>query len=323
MTLISEPLLTRVLEQSGHIIPAGSAYYFSTGLEDRANLDVQWRLSAEAVGSSFIEVQQVAEKITLVEASGTVVLTFTGRRRSEVSQHLASQSSVYIDITGMSYTTWAPLVRAAIEGQANFKVVYTEPADYRKSPTPTQGMQFDLSLGFDGIQPLPGFASLQARTGADWHLVAALGFEGDRFSYVVNELEPADDQIHPIIGVPGFRPEFASTTFVANRAGLQNLDVAPNVRFARANCPFDFFHTIRAIHEYVDGAPLRLAAIGTKPHGLGAALYAVSNPSLVQLIYDHPRRKTKRTSGASRICVYDVSTFCQSDLFRQPFGGTV
>ncbi|WP_141772299.1 MULTISPECIES: hypothetical protein [unclassified Mycobacterium] len=307
-----------MVEHRDFQIPAGSVYMFSSGIEDRAALDANWRQAAESSGSEFVEVMQSKDGIALVGADGHQILSFTGRQRTDVIGYFAGTGESYIDITGMPYTIWAPLLRAATEAGSTFRVVYIEPADYRKSPTPTQGMQFDLSEGFDGIQPLPGFASLQARRGADWHLVAALGFEGDRFAYVINELEPADDQIHPIIGIPGFRPEFASNSFVANRGGLENLDVIPNVRFARANCPFDFFHTLRAIHDYVGGAPLRVAAIGTKPHGLGAALYALSNPATVQLIYDHPRRKAKRTNGLSRVCIYDVSTFSQSELFQQP-----
>ncbi|WP_131822607.1 hypothetical protein [Mycobacteroides chelonae] len=320
MTLIKEPILTRIVGQSDFQLPCGSTYLFSQGIEDRAALDSSWRQVAESGGTNFVEVKQSGDLISLFNDDQALMLSFTGRRLAAVTNFFAQANSAYIDITGMPYTVWVPLIRAAIEANAIFKVVYTEPADYRRNATPTQGMQFDLSEGFDGIQPLPGFASLRSRKSADWHLVAALGFEGDRFSYVINELEPAGDQIHPIIGVPGFRPEFASTSFVANRAGLESLDVIPNIRFARANCPFDFFHTLRAIHANVDAAPLRLAAIGTKPHGLGAVLYTIGNPMTVQFIYDHPRRKAKRTNGVSRICVYDVSTFCESDLFRDPIG---
>ena len=245
------------------------------------------------------------------------VLNFTGRRREQAIAFFQSKPS-YLDITGMSYSAWGPLVLAAVESGAPFRVVYVEPMDYRRSDTPTQGMNFDLSEGFEGIRPIPGFATLRLRTSSDWHLVAALGFEGVRFSYVLNELEPASDRVHPIVGVPGFRPEFASHAFIANRADLDDVAIVPNIRLARANCPFDMFHTLRKLHEDIGGAQLRLAPIGTKPHGLGAVLYTISSPSNVQLIHDHPRRKAKRTLGVSQVCLYEVSTFCESDLFRKP-----
>lgn len=316
MTMIEEPLLTRVVPWTDLQLEKGSVYLFGNGIEDRAILESSWRTSAEANGVRFIEVVESSNRLTLVEDS-QLVATFTGRQRREVVNFLSTSAHYYIDITGMLYTAWAPLVRSAIEAKAITRVIYVEPADYRRSTSPTHGMLFDLSDGFDGIQPIPGFAALRARTSSDWHLVAALGFEGSRFSYVVNALEPAIDQIYPIIGVPGFRPEFASNALIANRTTLENLDILANVRFARANCPFDFFQTLRKIHIHLEGAQLRVAAIGTKPHGLGAVLYTISSPTNVQLIYDHPRRKAKRTEGVSRVCVYDVSTFCESDLFRQ------
>jgi hypothetical protein len=317
MTLIDEPLLTHVIPREQLQLDPNSVYLFGRGIEDRALLESNWRADAEADGTAFVEVTEIGDVLSLRSADATEILTFSGRSRAKAKSFFAS-NSCYIDITGMQYSAWGPLVLAAVEAGSNFRVVYVEPSDYRRSSTPTQGMYFDLSEGFDGIRPIPGFAALRVRANSDWHLVAALGFEGVRFSYILNELEPARDRVYPIVGVPGFRPEFAAHALTANRADLEDLTVIPNIRFARANCPFDMFHALRDIHADVGGAQLRLAPIGTKPHGLGALLYTISSPSNVQLIHDHPRRKAKRTLGVSRVCVYEVSTFCESDLFRNP-----
>lgn len=155
------------------------------------------------------------------------VLAFTGRSRERAIAFFASTSG-YVHITGMSYSVWVPLVLAAVEAGSPLRVVYVEPLDYRRSDTPTEGMNFDLSEGFDGIRPIPGFATLSVRANSDWHLVAALGFAGVRFSYVLNELEPASDRVHPIVGVPGFRSEFASHAFIANRADLDDVSIIPD-----------------------------------------------------------------------------------------------
>jgi hypothetical protein len=53
---------------------------------------------------------------------------------------------------------------------------------------------------------------------------------------------------------------------------------------------------------------LQIAPIGTKPHALGAVLFCLSRPRSVELVYDHPIRKLGRTTGASRLLVYDVSS---------------
>lgn len=314
MSLIEEPLLSSITSRDNLSLESDSTYVYGTGIEDRSVIESSWRGAMEQRGVRFVVAEDADDSVTLTDQEGAVA-RFTGRQRGIAIDYLGFGQRIYIDITGMSYVAWAPLVRAAVEVGLDLTVVYVEPIDYRRSKIPTRGMLFDLSEGFDGLRPIPGFAALSSQTVGDWHLVAALGFEGGRFSHVINELEPAAGHVVPIIGVPGFRPEFATQALVANRADLDDLTVANKLRFARANCPFDLFHTLCNIQTDLAGAPLRLAPIGTKPHGLGAVLFTMSRPSQVQLVYDHPRRKARRTLGASRVCVYEVSTFCESDLF--------
>jgi hypothetical protein len=56
---------------------------------------------------------------------------------------------------------------------------------------------------------------------------------------------------------------------------------------------------------------LRIAPIGTKPHAIGSILFAINNPDIVELVYDHPVRKKQRTEGTARLHAYHVSV-----LFR-------
>lgn len=53
--------------------------------------------------------------------------------------------------------------------------------------------------------------------------------------------------------------------------------------------------------------------MGTKPHALGAALFATVFDD-VELVYDHPIRKQNRSSGAGRCHVYHVSNSFTSHL---------
>jgi len=46
--------------------------------------------------------------------------------------------------------------------------------------------------------------------------------------------------------------------------------------------------------------------IGTKPHALGAVMFALTSPSRIELIYDNPIRKEGRTDGLDRLLVYHV-----------------
>jgi hypothetical protein len=140
-------------------------------------------------------------------------------------------------------------------------------------------------------------------------LVPLLGFEGVRFSHVLEQTQPLGANIFPIIGVPGFRAEYPFHTYVGNRVTLIQSESWRNVKYAVANCPFSLFHVLEDLHQRIAGSILQIAPIGTKPHALGAILYAIANPDTVEIIYDHPKRKVHRTSGSARCHVYFVSDF--------------
>ncbi len=53
-------------------------------------------------------------------------------------------------------------------------------------------------------------------------------------------------------------------------------------------------------------ALLKVAMIGTKPHALGAVMFALTSSDRIELIYDNPIRKDGRTDGSDRLLVYHV-----------------
>ena len=86
-------------------------------------------------------------------------------------------------------------------------------------------------------------------------------------------------------------------------------DVA--ARYAVANCPFDLFYVLQEVASSFPRHVLRVAPIGTKPHAIGGVLFAIANPTNVELVYDHPIRKAQRTDGTAHLLTYHVSS-----LFR-------
>jgi hypothetical protein len=193
--------------------------------------------------------------------------------------------------------------------------VYVEPKRYTLSDTPTEGDLYNLSEKIRGIKPLPGFAVLR-REVDDACFVPLLGFEGTRFAHVLEQVQPSAEQTFPIVGVPGFRAEYPFIAIRGNQVQLEQDRYWLSIRLAAANCPFDVFHVLRDIYEACVGDFLKISPIGTKPHGLGAILFALSAPQHVELIYDNPVRTSQRTTGEARLCLYDVGTFIESDLFK-------
>jgi hypothetical protein len=214
--------------------------------------------------------------------------------------------SAYVDISGMPHHVWAPLVRAGFSAVETLYAVYTEPDTYRKHPNPTSRSEFDLSDGFRGIEPLPGFAKLQGPADEkDSILVALLGFEGRRASHLALALDPVP-KVFAIVGVPGFRVEYPQITCWSNEEFLTEYRAHVNTRYAAASCPFEAFNALAEIQRDSGGKYMYIAPIGTKPHALGAICYALRNTDATEIMYDNPIRKPGRTAGIGQMHVYTL-----------------
>jgi hypothetical protein len=309
MVVRERPLLTDVFDNASTFAPRSrSAFVFGTSPEERSESGHLWMNS----GLDVVVVR-------IVEQGTSSIVLDVGGVRSQVALRSQGQltgflrqlnrSSLYLDITGLAHHVWAPLLRAAFAVGVSVKGIYVEPAEYKFSATPTEGEIFDLSERIAGISPIPGFASLAESREGDVCFVALLGFEGARFAHMIEHVQPPGRNIIPVIGVPGFQPEFPFYAYHGNRFPLTQTRSWRNVRYAIANCPFSAFYVLSDIAETYPKHSLKVAPIGTKPHGLGAVLFNVVSPRPVELIYDHPVRKQGRTVGASRLLLYHLSSF--------------
>ncbi len=309
MARVDLPIFTEVHEEESFYPEVGAVYLFAPGGEQRGRIEAEWRAARPSV--SFVEVKRQEQQAVSFVRSGTEEETFStraGRRLRAFIDSFTTGATVYIDITGMSYSTWAPLLRACLESGRATRAVYIEPYVYTKSPTPTEGDIYDLSEGVEGIRALPGFVRLARPSAAGECFIPLLGFEGTRFAHVREHVQPGEF-IVPVIGVPGFRPDFPFAAYLGNRPALSEARAWTKVRYARANCPFSLYYLLEEIRDEHSGRLLKVAPIGTKPHGLGAVLFALMNPTVTELVYDHPVRKAGRTEGKSRLLVYRVSEF--------------
>jgi len=215
-------------------------------------------------------------------------------------------SSAYIDISGLPHHVWAPVLREAFRSLDVVRAVYAEPEVYKKHPSPTSKTEFDLSEGFRGIEPIPGFAKLRGpddETNAI--LVALLGFEGKRATHIALALDPVP-KAFAVVGVPGFRVEYPQITHASNDDFLTEFGAHANIRFAAATSPFEAYDALTDIHVDAAGKYMYVAPIGTKPHALGAICYVLKHPTVTALRYDNPIRKAGRTQGIGLLHVYTL-----------------
>jgi hypothetical protein len=223
---------------------------------------------------------------------------------------LVTGSTVVIDITGFDHSYWAWLIRAALESPAeNVFALYVEPESYTFSESPIGGEFFELSEIIRGIQPLPSFATIRPRR-ADFVFVPLLGFEGARLTYMIEQVQPNQTLTYPVVGVPGFQLDFPFFTIQGNRrALLKEENLWSNRRYARANCPNSVYTLLSNIHQEHPDKVIKIAPIGTKPHALGAVLFKIMHENIVDLIYDHPIRKSGRTLGTSSALLYNLNLY--------------
>jgi hypothetical protein len=308
VTLIEWPVTTDTFDtRADYSVDVDALYIFGQSAEERSHFEDAWKT---AQGCEFMQLEEAIDELQVRQVPDGEPVSL--RSEKQLGELLASGAGrlVVIDITGLSHHVWAPLLQTALSVASDVDVVYVEPGEYRFSDVPRAGEVFDLSSRIRGISPLPGFARLARRFDQDSIFVPLLGFEGARLQYVMEQVQPAGGQTFPIVGVPGFRPEYPFYTFEGNEPGLTS--VWKDVRLAAANCPFELFAVLTELADRYETAALKVAPIGTKPHAVGAILHALAHPDRVELVYDHPERKPGRTEGEFRTLVYHASIFMRS-----------
>ena len=313
MSLRNRPLPTEIAANAKDFRPHdGSVYVFGRSIEDRSAHVDEWRSFAGDVSFARLDGFSKGDFTYHIESE-------RGRASLRSSSNLRGfwdglgRDERYLDITGLPHHVWAPLVKSGLEATGVLRIVYAEPIEYRFHSAPTPSEIFDLSERIEGVAPIPGFTSLtDERNESASVFVPLLGFEGARFAYLLEQVQPPGDKVVPVVGVPGFRSEYPFHTYQGNRLALWESGAWKNARYAIANCPFSLYYALEDISREYVGDRLKIAPIGTKPHALGAVLFVISSSDPVELVYDHPIRKAKRTEGAARILIYDVSRFLGS-----------
>lgn len=305
--LRSRPLPVRRFSAYSELTALGSptVYYFR-GEETRSQAIDGWIHQSD--GSEFVLVSAADDfTLTLSSSAGSKDLRSRDQPGQRRYWESVREGPVVLDITGLGHSAWAVLLRGAMSAGRDVLVTYAEPKEYTRSDAPTEGQIFDLSERTGGIRPIPGFASLAENSGRRV-CVPLLGFEGTRFLHLISVLQPAAERVIPVIGVPGFRAEYPFHSYRGNRIALLEADAWKDCRFAAANCPFSALYALQDIQVSLDPSlSIAVAPIGTKPHALGAMLFYLTSDTPVELVYDHPVRSRKRTSGATTVSVYDLT----------------
>ena len=305
------PFRSRFTNRTQIVVPEGAVLLYGV-FEERSEIDEGW-LNLFGPENVF-EVIPTDNLLTLsVPRYSSSQLSLRNQNELTGLAEAFRDKTVYLDITGLPHHVWMPILRSCLRVGQALRIIYVEPEGYTTNPNPKPGEFFDLSDSLQGLQPIPGFAKLRLRRAEMLRLVPLLGFEGIRFRYLVEQLEPSERDIFPVIGVPGFKPSYPFHTYEGNSDPLAKTRSWQRVRYVDASCPFSLFKCLESIAAYPGQQSMQVATIGTKPHALGAALYTIVSPA-VELIYDHPVRRKKRSSGMGVCHVYFVTEFVRGHM---------
>jgi len=292
-----------------------SVYFYGLSAEERSSNLVN-TLKGKNITTKFIEIKMIEnEKDIITDAFTNSKYHLRSTKDIQTLLKIFTTSVVYIDTTGLNNRIIASLLRNAIilselseEHKLEIYIIYVEPKTYNIPTFKLEGVYNDLSEKINDIEPLPGFANVIPNTD-EIKFVALLGFEGGRFTYLKERVQPPEDRIIPVVGVPGFRIEYPFVALWGNRITLEKTKSWNDIRYVAANSLIDVYFLLKKIlHEPPENYKLILAPIGTKPHAIAAILFAIKNPRQVEIVYDNPRRKINRTDGEGQIIVCNISS---------------
>lgn len=218
--------------------------------------------------------------------------------------------SILIEATTCGFAELFLVLRGLVSlGPCKLSFLYVEPGEYTHSRhTPLlHRRDFELSQEVPGYRGIPG-AGLVMTDLRDQRAVFFLGYEERRLDRALEDFQMIrPDNCAVVFGVPAFQPGWEMDAFANNIRVMRERNLNGGVYFCGAENPASALRVLGEIQsELSQNERLMIAPIGTKPNGIAAAIYAATNAG-VGLLYDHPRRRAKRSQSSANWHLYEVS----------------
>jgi hypothetical protein len=212
---------------------------------------------------------------------------------------------VVLDATTLGVVEILLLFRAAAEAEACVGLLYTEPARYLRGRRSALLNRRDFLLS-DEVRPftsVPGAATLITE---QTRAVCFVGFEGERLEQALEQTGVRPHTCNVVFGVPAFQAGWETDSFANNIRVVRTRGLEPgNIRFAGAHNPAAAWRTLNEIYGALAiGQRMVVLPLGTKPHAIGAALFACQHS--VGLIFDFPTHSQGRSQQVARWHYFEV-----------------
>jgi hypothetical protein len=218
-----------------------------------------------------------------------------------------ASKSVLVEMTTVGFVELFLLIRALTRfGTTEISFLYVEPGEYahsRRTPL-LHRRDFELSAEVPGYRGIPGAAMIMSDLEKQ-RAVFFLGYEERRLDRALEDFQMlSPDNCSVVFGVPAFQAGWEMDAFANNIRVIRERGLSGGVFFCGAQNPAAAIDILLGMKSELDNKQrLVVAPIGTKPSGLGVALFAAIH-SDVGLLYDHPRRKLKRSERSANWHLY-------------------
>ena len=194
-------------------------------------------------------------------------------------------------------------------GIRDLEFLYVEPRSYHspRRPQLLHKRDFELSDEVRGYRAIPG-ATVMLSDRDKQKGVFFLGYEESRFDMVLEDyqmIRPSDCIV--VFGVPAFQPGWEMDSFANNIRVIRQRNIEGGVFFCGAENPASTVDLLNILYGGLDqDEMLFIAPIGTKPNGIGVALFASTHDN-IGILYDHPKRSQGRSNQVSRWHLFSVT----------------
>lgn len=295
-------------------LPTNSFLIYSKVEPDhRASVSHWDEVSQEREPSSFAVINMMLNRGTFEVIHDGKTLSVSSSDFATLIQIVPANSHVIVDISGVDHEFWAGCMVGLKDCVSALSYIYTEPSEYKFRVAPNDNDAFETSL-FDlsdrtgGVSPLPYFVNLISPASFDDKavFVPLLGFEERRVLNILNELDPRPPEVIPIVGMPGYRLEFPTYTISCNEGFFRETRSDGDIRYAPANDPFAVRDVLQGIAQDVPDKYMYIAPIGTRPHAVGALMFADQNRNRAEILFDHPVRTGDSRRGTGKSHMYRI-----------------
>lgn len=222
----------------------------------------------------------------------------TERQPSDIAAELFNKydwRNVVLEATTLGFAELFCATNALLSnGATSISIIYVEPAEYTRDGKGAE--LFALSEPTRGYAAIPNaivdLASDEVEAG-----VFFLGFEPERLDRALEEYQMiVSKHVKVVFGIPAYHPGWELDAIIPHLPALEGHKLQPD--YCSANDPEAAFECLERTRETL-GADKRMfvAPIGPKPCGIASAIFASVYSDQVGLLFDHPRRKKKRSSG--------------------------